>query len=69
MKKSLKNLLNQLNLIENKAVFFRDKEDGEVFSGFSSDINKKLELVKRMKFTSKFGLLIILIQFEILWNR
>lgn len=46
MKKSLKNLLNQLNLIENKAVFFRDKEDGEVFSGFSSDINKKLELIK-----------------------
>lgn len=46
MKKSLKNLLNQLNLIENKAIFFRDKEDGEVFSGFSSDINKKLELIK-----------------------
>lgn len=46
MKKSLKNLLNQLNLIENKAVFFRNKEDGEVFSGFSSDINKKLELIK-----------------------
>jgi hypothetical protein len=39
----LKNILNQLDLIENKAVFFRDKEKGEVFDGFSSDINKKLE--------------------------
>ncbi|MFY7811401.1 MAG: hypothetical protein ACOVQ2_06710, partial [Flavobacterium sp.] len=46
MKKSLKNLLNQLDLIENKAVFFRDEVDGEVFSDFSSDINKKLELIK-----------------------
>lgn len=46
MKRSLKNLLNQLDLIENKAVFFRDKEDGEIFSGFSSDISKKLELIK-----------------------
>ncbi len=45
MKKSLNNLLNQLNLIENDAVFFRNKEDGKVFSGFSSDINKKLELI------------------------
>ena len=46
MKKSLINLLNQLDLIENKAVFFRNEEDGEVFSGFSSDVNKKLELIK-----------------------
>ncbi|MFY8188447.1 MAG: Eco57I restriction-modification methylase domain-containing protein [Flavobacterium sp.] len=46
MKKSLKNLLNQLDLIENKAVFFRDKEDGDVFDGFSSDLYKKLELIK-----------------------
>lgn len=46
MKKSLNNLLNQLDLIENKAVFFRDEVDGEVFSRFSSDINKKLELIK-----------------------
>nr|WP_315196264.1 DNA methyltransferase [uncultured Flavobacterium sp.] len=42
----LKNILNQLDLIENKAVFFRNKEDGEVFNGFSSDINKKLEDIK-----------------------
>jgi hypothetical protein len=46
LKKSLKNLLNQLDLIENDAVFFRNKEDGEVFSGFSSDINKKLDIIK-----------------------
>lgn len=46
MKKSLSNLLNQLDLIENKAVYFRDEEDGEVFSGFSSDVFKKLELIK-----------------------
>uniref|UniRef100_UPI0040496D15 N-6 DNA methylase n=1 Tax=Flavobacterium sp. TaxID=239 RepID=UPI0040496D15 len=46
MKKSLNNLLNQLDLIENKAVFFRDEVGGEDFSRFSSDINKKLELIK-----------------------
>lgn len=46
MKNSLKNLLNQLDLIDNKAVFFRDKEDGEVFSGFSSDIDKKLQEIE-----------------------
>jgi hypothetical protein len=46
LKNSLKTLLNQLNLIENKAVFFRDGENGEVFNNFSSDINKKLELIK-----------------------
>lgn len=46
LKKLLKNILNQLDLIENKAVFFRDEKEGEVFSGFSSDINKKLELIK-----------------------
>jgi methylase of polypeptide subunit release factors len=46
LKKSLKNLLNQLDLIENKAVYFRDGEDGEVFSSFSSDVLKKLELIK-----------------------
>ena len=46
MKNSLKTLLHQLNLIENKAVFFRDGKDGEVFNNFSSDINKKLELIK-----------------------
>ncbi len=46
MKKSLKNLLNQLGLIENEAVFFRNEEDGEIFSGFSSDVSKKLELIQ-----------------------
>ncbi|WP_343591347.1 DNA methyltransferase [Flavobacterium sp.] len=43
MKKSLKSLLNQLDLIENKAVFFRNEEDGEVFNDFPSDIVKKLQ--------------------------
>jgi hypothetical protein len=46
MKKSLKNFLNRLNLIENNAVFFRNEEDGAIFNGFSSDINKKLEILK-----------------------
>lgn len=46
MTKALKNILNQLDLIENKAVFFRNKEDGNVFDGFSSDIHKKLEDIK-----------------------
>ncbi len=44
VKKSLIKLLDQLNLIENNAVFFR--EDGESFNGFSTDLNKKLELIK-----------------------
>ncbi|MBA0884593.1 Eco57I restriction-modification methylase domain-containing protein [Flavobacterium undicola] len=42
----LKNILNQLDLIENKAVFFRDKEEGGIFNSFSSDVNKKLEDIK-----------------------
>ncbi len=46
MKNSLKTLLNQLNLIENDAVFFRDKEDRVTFDGFSTDINKKLDTIK-----------------------
>ena len=35
-----------MNLIENNAVFFREEEDGEGFVGFSTDLNKKLELIK-----------------------
>lgn len=46
MTQSLKNFLNQLKLIDNKAVFFRNKEDGEMFNDFSSDISKKLEEIK-----------------------
>lgn len=45
MKNSLKNLLNQLNLVENNAAFFRNKEDGEVFNLFPSDIRKKLDVL------------------------
>lgn len=43
MKKHLKILLNQLDLIENDAVYFRNEEDGAVFDEFSSDIFKKLQ--------------------------
>lgn len=46
MKKSLNSLLNQLNLIENNAVFFRNKEDGATFDYFSADINKKLDTIR-----------------------
>ena len=46
MTQALKNILNQLDLIQNDAVFFRNKEDGAVFAGFSSDINKKLVDIK-----------------------
>ncbi|QTE22290.1 DNA methyltransferase [Polaribacter cellanae] len=46
MTKALNNILNQLDLIENKAVFYRNKGNGEVFYGFSSDINKKLDEIK-----------------------
>jgi hypothetical protein len=46
LNKALKNILNQLDLIENKAVFFRNKENGDVFDGFSSDISKKLEEIR-----------------------
>jgi hypothetical protein len=46
LEKSLEIVLNQLDLIDNNAVFFRNKEDGQVFDGFSSDINKKLEDIK-----------------------
>ena len=43
MKKHLKILLNQLDLIENDAVYFRKEEDGAIFDGFSSDIFKKIQ--------------------------
>jgi hypothetical protein len=46
MKKGLKNLLNQLNLIENEAVFFRNKEAGKTFDAFSSDIKKNLNNIQ-----------------------
>lgn len=43
MIKHLKILLNQLDLIENDAVYFRKEEDGAIFDGFSSDIFKKIQ--------------------------
>lgn len=46
MSPSLEILLHQLNLLENNAIFFRDKKDGEDFKGFSSDICAKLAVIK-----------------------
>lgn len=39
-------LLNQLDLIENKAVFFRDEGNGEIYKNFSADTKKKLNIIK-----------------------
>lgn len=41
MKNQLNNILVQLGLIENNAVFFRNKDDGKTFGGFNSDTQKK----------------------------
>lgn len=46
MSNSIENLLNQLGLIENNAVFFRDEKDGSVYNGFSSEMQKKIEIIK-----------------------
>ncbi len=46
MSEPLKNILNQLGLIESNAVFFREEKDGQVFNGFSSELQKKLDIIK-----------------------
>jgi hypothetical protein len=46
MSNSIENLLNQLGLIENNAVFFRDSKDGTVYNGFSSEMQKKIDIIK-----------------------
>ena len=40
---NLKTFLNQLELIENEAVFFRNKEDGNTFDAFSYDIKNTIK--------------------------
>lgn len=46
MNKGLKNILSQLDLIENDAVFYRDNRDGKDYFGFDSDTQKKLDVIK-----------------------
>lgn len=46
MGESLKKILNQLGLIESNAVFFREEKDGQVFNGFSSELQKKMDIIK-----------------------
>lgn len=43
---SLHTLLQDLNLLDNNAVFFRNKEDGILFPGFSDEVVKKLDIIK-----------------------
>ena len=46
MTKPLEHILNQLGLIENNAVFFREEKNGPVFKGFSSELQKKIDIIK-----------------------
>lgn len=46
MSNSLENILNQLGLVEHNGVFFRDEKNGQVFNGFSSELKKKLDIIK-----------------------
>lgn len=39
-------ILNQLGLIKNQAVFFRKEKNGKDFSGFTSEIKKKIDILK-----------------------
>ncbi len=42
----LKYLLEGLDLISNEAVFFRNEEDGKIFTSFSVETLKKLDIIK-----------------------
>ena len=46
MSVAIENILNQLGLLEHNAVFFREKKNGRIYSGFSSELQKKLEIIK-----------------------
>jgi len=46
LKKTLKDTLNQLGLIENNAIYFRNKEDGPVYFDFNSEVQKKIDIIK-----------------------
>ncbi len=45
-KKNLYRLFDQLGLVVGESVFFRNNEDGNTFDDFSSDLKKKLDLIK-----------------------
>lgn len=46
MNKPLKTILNQLGLIDCNAVYFRDGTNGMVFNGFTSEMQKKIDIIK-----------------------
>ncbi len=46
MSNSLENILNQLGLNKHNAVYFRDEKNGPIYSGFSSELQKKLDIIK-----------------------
>jgi len=46
MSEPLNDILNQLGLIESNAIFFREEKDGQVFNGFSSELQKKMDIIK-----------------------
>lgn len=42
----MKSLLEGLDLLSNEAVFFRNKEDGQTFTAFPSEIKKKINIIQ-----------------------
>lgn len=46
MNKPLENILIQLGLNERNAVYFRDEKNGQDFNGFSSEMQKKIDIIK-----------------------
>lgn len=44
--KDLVDLLEELDLLSNKAVYFRHEEEGEIFNNFSAETYKKIEIIK-----------------------
>jgi hypothetical protein len=46
MSEPIQNILHQLGLIENNAVFYRNIKDGPVFDGFTSELQKKLDIIQ-----------------------
>lgn len=46
----LDNLLKDMSLLSNKAVFFSKEEDGPIFSSFASETQKKLDIIQPTAF-------------------
>jgi len=46
MNKPLENILKQLGLVKHNSVFFRNEKDGNVFNGFSNELQKKIDIIK-----------------------